>query len=171
MSTEPKMPAMSELFGSGMIVSEVDLEKLAAERLKNTSFAAVNDEGYTPVQLADTCESWQPVRPVDPAPFVPGDPRRRAQRCELILRMQADGLAKRLEHTHAKTAVIGISGGLDSCLDLLVSARAMRQLGRPAADVLAADEQPADDDLQEVGHGFGLPTAAAASRAAARADG
>ena len=77
------------------------------------------------------------TRRVDPAPFVPGDPRRRAERCELILRMQADGLAKRIEHTHAQTAVIGISGGLDSCLALLVSARAMRQLGRPASDVLA----------------------------------
>ena len=51
--------------------------------------------------------------------------------------MQADGLAKRLEHAHAKTAVIGISGGLDSCLALLVAVRAMKQLGRPARDVLA----------------------------------
>ena len=51
--------------------------------------------------------------------------------------MQADGLAKRLEHAHAKTAVIGISGGLDSCLALLVAVRAMKQLGRPTSDVLA----------------------------------
>ena len=68
---------------------------------------------------------------------MPGDPKRRAERCELILKMQADGLAKRLEHAHAKTAVIGISGGLDSCLALLVAVRAMKQLGRPARDVLA----------------------------------
>ena len=68
---------------------------------------------------------------------MPGDPKRRAERCELILKMQADGLAKRLEHAHAKTAVIGISGGLDSCLALLVAVRAMKQLGRPASDVLA----------------------------------
>ena len=71
------------------------------------------------------------------APFVPGDPQRRAARCELILKMQADGLAKRLEHARAKTAVIGISGGLDSCLALLVAVRAMKQLHRRAADVLA----------------------------------
>lgn len=51
--------------------------------------------------------------------------------------MQADGLAKRLEHAHAKTAVIGISGGLDSCLALLVAVRAMKQLRRPTTDVLA----------------------------------
>ena len=68
---------------------------------------------------------------------MPGDPQRRAARCELILKMQADGLAKRLEHARAKTAVIGISGGLDSCLALLVAVRAMKQLHRPAADVLA----------------------------------
>jgi len=77
------------------------------------------------------------TRRIDPAPFVPGDPQRRAARCELILKMQADGLAKRLEHAHAKTAVIGISGGLDSCLALLVAVRAMKQLGRPTTDVLA----------------------------------
>ena len=77
------------------------------------------------------------TRRIDPAPFVPSDPQRRAARCELILKMQADGLAKRLEHAHAKTAVIGISGGLDSCLALLVAVRAMKQLHRSAADVLA----------------------------------
>ena len=129
--------AQTELFGSGMIVSEVDLEKLAAERLKNTSFAAVNDEGYTPVQLADTCESWQPVRPVDPAPFVPAGEGERMRRCEAILEMQAQGLRKRMEHTRAATAVIGISGGLDSTLALLVVTRAFRLLNKPLKDVIA----------------------------------
>ena len=129
--------AQTELFGSGMIVSEVDLEKLAAERLKNTSFAAVNDEGYTPVQLADTCESWQPVRPVDPAPFVPAGENERMRRCEAILEMQAQGLRKRMEHTRAATAVIGISGGLDSTLALLVVTRAFRLMNKPLKDVIA----------------------------------
>ena len=129
--------AQTELFGSGMIVSEVDLEKLAAERLKNTSFAAVNDEGYTPVQLADTCASWQPVRPVDPAPFVPAGEGERMRRCEAILEMQAQGLRKRMEHTRAATAVIGISGGLDSTLALLVVTRAFRLLNKPLKDVIA----------------------------------
>ena len=77
------------------------------------------------------------TRWVDPTPFVPHNQQLRAERCELILKMQADGLAKRLDHAHAKTAVIGISGGLDSCLALLVAVRAMKQLGRPATDVLA----------------------------------
>ena len=71
------------------------------------------------------------TRWVDPTPFIPHNEQLRAERCELILKMQADGLAKRLEHARAKTAVIGISGGLDSCLALLVAVRAMKQLGRP----------------------------------------
>ena len=129
--------AQTELFGSGMIVSEVDLEKLAGERLKNTSFAAVNDEGYTTVQLADTCADWQPVRPVDPAPFVPAGESERMRRCEAILEMQAQGLRKRMEHTHAATAVIGISGGLDSTLALLVVTRAFRLMDKPLKDVIA----------------------------------
>ncbi len=94
-------------------------------------------EGYQTVEFDLEPAETTLTRWIDPAPFVPGDPKRRAERCELILKMQADGLAKRLEHAHAKTAVIGISGGLDSCLALLVAVRAMKQLGRPARDVLA----------------------------------
>lgn len=123
-------------FQGGDAVSELDCARMQAERARNTSFVP-NDEGYQVAEFDLAVTETPLTRRVDPAPFVPGDPRRRAERCELILRMQADGLAKRIEHTHAQTAVIGISGGLDSCLALLVSARAMRQLGRPASDVLA----------------------------------
>ena len=97
----------------------------------------LSGEGYQTVEFDLEPAETTLTRWIDPAPFVPGDPKRRAERCELILKMQADGLAKRLEHAHAKTAVIGISGGLDSCLALLVAVRAMKQLGRPARDVLA----------------------------------
>ena len=128
--------AETEPFKGGDAVSELDCARMLAERARNTSFVP-NDEGYQVVGFDLAVTETILTRWVDPAPFVPGDARRRAERCELILRMQADGLAKRIEHTHAKTAVIGISGGLDSCLALLVAARAMRQLGRPAADVLA----------------------------------
>ena len=128
--------AETEPFKGGDAVSELDCARMLAERARNTSFVP-NDEGYQVVGFDLAVTETALTRWVDPAPFVPGDARRRAERCELILRMQADGLAKRIEHTHAKTAVIGISGGLDSCLALLVAARAMRQLGRPASDVLA----------------------------------
>ncbi|OUQ37776.1 NAD(+) synthase [Faecalibacterium sp. An122] len=128
--------AESQPFGGGGAETELDCARMLAERARNTSFVP-SEEGYQTVSFDLEVTDTVLTRRIDPAPFVPGDPLRRAQRCELILRMQADGLAKRIEHTHAKTAVIGISGGLDSCLALLVAARAMRQLGRPAADVLA----------------------------------
>ena len=128
--------AESQPFGGGDAETELDCARMLAERARNTSFVP-SEEGYQTVSFDLEVTDTVLTRRIDPAPFVPGDPLRRAQRCELILRMQADGLAKRIEHTHAKTAVIGISGGLDSCLALLVSARAMRQLGRPASDVLA----------------------------------
>ena len=116
--------------------TELDCQRLEAERARNTSFLP-DAAGYTTVEFDLDVTETTLTRRIDPMPFVPGDARRRAERCELILKMQADGLAKRLEHAHAKTAVIGISGGLDSCLALLVAVRAMKQLGRPATDVLA----------------------------------
>ena len=61
----------------------------------------------------------------------------RAERCEEILRIASLGLKKRLEHTGAKTAVVGLSGGLDSTLALLITALAMGMLNRPASDIVA----------------------------------
>ena len=98
--------------------TELDCQRMEAERARNTSFEHTA-EGYITVEFDLSPEETVLTRRIDPAPFVPGDPQRRAARCELILKMQADGLAKRLEHAHAKTAVIGISGGLDSCHALL----------------------------------------------------
>ena len=123
-------------FDGGAAETEIDCQRMEAERARNTSFE-LSTEGYTTVEFDLEPVETVLTRWIDPAPFVPGDPKRRAERCELILKMQADGLAKRLEHAHAKTAVIGISGGLDSCLALLVAVRAMKQLGRPTSDVLA----------------------------------
>ena len=123
-------------FGGGDAETELDCARMLAERARNTSFVP-SEEGYQTVSFDLEVTDTVLTRRIDPAPFVPGDRRRRAERCELILKMQADGLAKRIEHTRARTAVIGISGGLDSCLALLVTARAMHQLGRPASDVLA----------------------------------
>ncbi len=123
-------------FGGGYAETELDCQRLEAERARNTSFELSRD-GYQTVEFDLEPTETSLTRFVDPAPFVPGDPHRRAERCELILKMQADGLAKRLEHTRAKKAVIGISGGLDSCLALLVAVRTMKQLHRPASDVLA----------------------------------
>ena len=123
-------------FEGGWAETELDCQRMESERSRNTSFEP-SAEGYLTVDFDLTLTETPLSRWVDPTPFIPHDERRRAERCELILKMQADGLAKRLEHAHAKTAVIGISGGLDSCLALLVAVRAMKQLGRPTSDVLA----------------------------------
>ena len=123
-------------FEGGWAETELDCQRMESERARNTSFEP-STEGYLTVDFDLPLTETPLSRWVDPTPFIPHDERRRAERCELILKMQADGLAKRLEHAHAKTAVIGISGGLDSCLALLVAVRAMKQLGRPTSDVLA----------------------------------
>ncbi|MBQ7860186.1 MAG: NAD(+) synthase [Faecalibacterium sp.] len=131
-----KLLAEAAPFGSGRAVTEIDCQRIAAERGRGGfGTAAANEHA---VELFSLNE--RPValtRAVDPAPFTPADPAEAAGRYELILNIQARGLAKRLEHARSKTAVIGISGGLDSCLALLVAARTMKLLGRPAADILA----------------------------------
>jgi NAD+ synthase (glutamine-hydrolysing) len=78
------------------------------------------------------------LRRIDPHPFVPRDESERGARCEEILAMQVAGLAKRIAHTNSSQIVVGVSGGLDSCLALLVMARACAELGRPASGILAA---------------------------------
>ena len=128
--------AESRPFGPGYACTELDLGRMVSERCRSTTFQP-ESEGYQTVMFHLPLREVELTRYVSPAPFVPADDNARAERCELILAMQADGLAKRIAHAHAKTAVIGISGGLDSTLALLVAVRAMRQLGRPAQDVLA----------------------------------
>lgn len=123
-------------FGSGFCTAEIDVERLLSDRVKNTSFEIQPSPAFC------ACFDLQPVenplsRTFSQTPFVPSDKAQRAERCELILNIQANGLAKRLKHAHSKAAVVGISGGLDSCLALLVAVRAMKLLGRPASDVYA----------------------------------
>lgn len=136
MAENGRLLAESEPFGAGRCVTEFDLERLAGERMRNTSFTPCAD-GYTLVPFSLAPWDTRLTRPVSPTPFLPPEGAERAARCERILTMQAAGLARRLAHTGAKKAVVGISGGLDSCLALLVAVRAMERLGRPAADVLA----------------------------------
>ncbi|MBQ8648226.1 MAG: NAD(+) synthase [Oscillospiraceae bacterium] len=128
--------AEAKPFGDAYACTELDLGRMVSERCRNTSFE-LNDEGYTRIPFHLPVVDVALTRPISPMPFVPADDAARAERCELILEMQADGLAKRIKHAWAKTAVIGISGGLDSCLALLVAVRAMKKLGRPMTDVLA----------------------------------
>ena len=117
-------------------VTELDLGRMVQERQRNTTFMPETD-GYTTVEFELPPVEFALTRPVSCTPFVPQDAATRTERCELILRIQAEGLAKRMEHTHAKCGVIGISGGLDSCLALLVAVRACKVLGRDPKDIIA----------------------------------
>ena len=123
-------------FETGLTISEIDLEKLAHERQRMSTFPAAAPDiypQYFSLELGETALT----RYVAPNPFVPADHNDRAARCQEILTLAALGLRKRLEHTHARTAVIGLSGGLDSTLAILITKRAMDLLGRPASDILA----------------------------------
>ncbi len=125
------------LFQNGMAISEVDLFRLTFERQRLTSFPASSAEGYQKISFSLSPILTRLTRPVSPRPFIPDTEDGRRARCEEILTMQAAGLVQRLRHTRAKTAVIGLSGGLDSTLALLVTVRAMKKLGRPMSDILA----------------------------------
>lgn len=94
-----------------------------------TTFIQNEDRDYIRVGFEMSLEPLELNRYVDPRPFVPASNRDRRKRCEEILSIQAMGLKKRLAHTHCKNAVVGISGGLDSTLALLVNGAAFDMLG------------------------------------------
>ena len=123
-----RLLAQSERFQNESIFSEIDILKLNAERRRMTTFEMAED-GYREIGFSLKIEETKLTRYIDPMPFVPGSKADRDRRCEEILMIQAMGLKKRLEHTHCKSAVIGISGGLDSTLALLVTVKAFDILG------------------------------------------
>ena len=127
----------SSRYVNEIIYSELDLQRITGERRKNTKFQPLDEE--TLVRVPFTVEETKTflTRTFPKKPFVPSDEQTRAQRCEEILTIQAMGLKKRLAHTNARTAVVGISGGLDSTLALLVTARAFDMLGRDKKDIIA----------------------------------
>ena len=127
----------SSRYVNEIIYSEIDLQRITGERRKNTTFQPLDEE--TLVRVPFTVEETKTflTRTFPKKPFVPSDEQTRAQRCEEILTIQAMGLKKRLAHTNARTAVVGISGGLDSTLALLVTARAFDLLGRDKKDIIA----------------------------------
>ena len=132
-SENGKILAQSELFQKEIIYADIDLNLLEAERAKTTTFgqsqAAEKDAGSyleIPVSLKELDYDKTPFfyRSVDARPFVPSDSKARGERCQEVINLQAQGLAKRLRHINCKSAVIGLSGGLDSTLALLVTCRA-----------------------------------------------
>ena len=132
--------AVSERFGHQTIYADLDLLRLNSERRRMTTYGQLTPEqleAYQTVHFSLQPEPFELKRFIDPSPFVPSDEQERNRRCEEILSIQACGLKKRLEHTHAGHAVIGISGGLDSTLALLVTARAFDMLGIPRDQIHA----------------------------------
>ena len=123
-------------FSTGLTVSELDVERLIYERRRMNTFTGDTEHVWRQGFTLDVTETAL-TRPVSPAPFVPQGQQDRAQRCDEILRIAALGLAKRLEHTGAPCAVIGLSGGLDSTLAILITAMAFDLLGRSRGGIIA----------------------------------
>ena len=136
-----RLIARSERFSlePQLIVSQIDIERLRAERRSNSTYANAQ-RALLPQDGGRTCithetllpqnihEDWKLLREVDAHPFIPKADDMHAS-CEEILSIQTLGLCKRIAHTHAKTVVVGISGGLDSTLALLICVRAFDRLG------------------------------------------
>jgi len=124
-------------FATGLVVSEVDVDRLVYERRRSDLHTTQENADFWRTTFEMKLSQSKLTRHIAPMPFVPEDEGERAQRCNEILCLAAMGLKKRLEHTGAKTAVVGLSGGLDSTLAILIAALAMKMLGRPASDIVA----------------------------------
>lgn len=148
--------AESRLFSSGLICADIDTGRLLQERRRMNTFnnASGNGkegvDGYTRITLSldpqpaagtETRTSADPrpnlLRKIDPLPFVPAATTDLLHRCEEVIAIQTAGLVKRLSHTGIKQAVIGVSGGLDSTLALLVTVRSFDRLGLPRSGIAA----------------------------------
>jgi len=127
-----------EFDAGDMIVSEIDLQKIVrARRACNTFSKDTKGNEYSEIEF-DLCEEkTELTRFVDPHPFTPADKAELARRCETILTIQSQALAHRVESSYSKKMVVGISGGLDSCLALLVMVRAADYLKMPRKNIIA----------------------------------
>ena len=123
-------------FSSQMVITEIDIERLRTERIRNTTFVnAQGRESEADHIILDTASVMAPdaghllkYRTIDPHPFIPSK-ENMEKSCEEIFNIQVAGLAKRIVHTNSKTVIIGISGGLDSTLALLVCVKTFDKLG------------------------------------------
>lgn len=121
-------------FATGLTSSEIDVGRLTCQR-RHMALPVEAPAQTAPFTLAPVTTTL--TRHISPTPFVPENPEERKARCDEILLIAALGLKKRLEHTGAKSTVVGLSGGLDSTLAILTAAVAMKLLGRPTSDILA----------------------------------
>ena len=128
--------AEAKRFTNETIYADIDVQKLAAERRKMTSFPGGQTDDYFEQEFSLEVKENKITRTFPKAPFVPDNQDERDKRCDEILSLQSMGLKKRLEHTNCKHAVVGISGGLDSTLAVLVTARAFDLLDIPRENLI-----------------------------------
>ncbi len=128
-------------FGTQLKIADIDLQRITGDRLASSAFSAARTaRAFRRIVVAfpELPRATTPVRrPLVARPFIPGDTARRAEHCREIFAIQSTGLAKRLAHTGSRTAVIGVSGGLDSTLALLVTIHALAMIGRGPEDILS----------------------------------
>lgn len=129
--------AEGERFKNGVVYAQIDVKRLISERRKNTTFKAARERYLARVPFRLELTETKLTRKFPSRPFVPDAKEERDRRCEEILTIQAMGLKKRMAHTHARSAVVGISGGLDSTLAILVTARAFDMLGMDRSQIIA----------------------------------
>lgn len=124
-------------FENEITYAQIDVSRMNAERRRQTTFEPGGQMSYWYDGFSLDIKETRLTRPVDPTPFVPHDQNDREKRCEEIFAIQSMGLKKRLAHTGCQNAVVGISGGLDSTLALLVTVRAFDALGIPREKISA----------------------------------
>ena len=132
---ENGMLLAEQRFEGGLLISEIDVQKLCYERRRTQALG--EDLDLTGAAFSLTVSETKLSRYIAPLPFIPERQEDRDERCREILLMASLGLKQRLEHTRAKTAVVGLSGGLDSTLAVLITGLSMKMLNRPMTDILA----------------------------------
>ena len=127
--------AESKRFQNGVAYGEIDVQRLSDERQRFSTYPAQDRDSHLWIPFHIEKEETVLTRKYPGDPFVPSAKEERDQRCEEILNIQAMGLKKRLRHVHSERAMVGLSGGLDSTLALLVIARAFDLMGAPRGQI------------------------------------
>ncbi len=132
--------AESKLLTTGLTIAEIDLERLIHERMLSSTREATCDEDVLPISFSfkeETIKAFMPKRKYSKLPFVPNGGKASREDSETILDLQSAGLAARLRHINSRQALLGLSGGLDSALALIVTGRAFDMMGLDKAGIIA----------------------------------
>lgn len=154
----------NQVFSQTPAEAVIDVQLLSEERKRMTTYPCASDDGYTVIDFSIKKTATDiSIRELSATPFVPSDDKEKAARCEEIIEMQAHGLSKRIKHIKPESLVIGISGGLDSTLALLVSVKAADICGMPRISVLAVTMPCFGTTKRTKGNAYKLAEAAGCS--------